>query len=268
MATLDEIFKGEFNKTRNNLKGCVSIYDLGIKPKSLPKNDFYNVKGVEVEYYKKLNDSNVMLVPCGFELRRRLLKAKDEGGFRRDKDGNIRTVEVSVPRGSVAVMSPMPLGLPFSFKAEGYDYVDYIEEGGKRRYIYILPTSVLYKTNFNALAISTKKMKCFSGVAIKTWNMGILNICVVPYKVGRTYESTIILKVKQSLDFTKDVAQLTKVLESKGVISNPVDYMTEEGENMGVTPIVPSYDSIEYNPVEISSLADANIKGIEDIIDV
>ena len=222
MATLDEIFKSEFNKTRNNLKGYISIYDLGIKPKSLPKNDFYNVKGVEVEYYKKLNDSNVMLVPRGFELRRRLLKAKDEGGFRRDKDGNI----------------------------------------------YILPTSVLYKTNFNALAISTKKMKCFSGVAIKTWNMGILNICVVPYKVGRTYESTIILKVKQSLDFTKDVAQLTKVLESKGVISNPVDYMTEEGENIGVTPIVPAYDSIEYNPVEISSLADANIKGIEDIIDV
>ena len=51
MATLDEIFKGEFNKTRNNLKGYISIYDLGIKPKSLPKNDFYNVKGVEVEYY-------------------------------------------------------------------------------------------------------------------------------------------------------------------------------------------------------------------------
>lgn len=268
MATLDEIFKSEFNKTRNNLKGYISIYDLGIKPKSLPKNDFYNVKGVEVDYYSKLNDSNVMILPRGYELRRRLLKAKDEGGFRTDKDGNVRTVVVSVPKGSVAVMSPMPIGLPFSFKAEGYDYVDYIEVDGKRRYIYILPTSVLYKANFNALALSTKKMKAFSGVAVKTWNMGILNICIVPYKVGRTYESTIILKVKQSLDFSKDVDQLIKVLESKGVISNPVDYMTEEGENIGVSPIDPSFDSIEYNPLEPTSLADANIKGVEDIMDV
>lgn len=268
MATLDEIFKGEFNKTRNNLKDRKSIYDLGIKPKSLPKNDFYSVKGIEVEYYNKLNDSNVMIVPRGFELRRRLLKAKDEGGFRTDKQGNVRTVEVSVPKGSIAVMSPMPLGLPFSFKAEGYDYVDYIEMEGKRRYIYILPTSVLYKVNFNALALSTKKMKCFSGVAIKTWNLGILNICVVPYKVGRTYESTIILKVKQSLDFTKEVDWVTKVLESKGVISNPLDYMTEEGENIGISPLDPAYDSIEYNPVDVSSLADAKIKGVEDIMNV
>ena len=69
MATLDEIFKSEFNKTRNNLKGYISIYDLGIKPNSLPKNDFYNVKGVEVDYYSKLNDSNLMILPRGYELR-------------------------------------------------------------------------------------------------------------------------------------------------------------------------------------------------------
>lgn len=268
MATLDEIFKREFNKTRSNLKGYISIYDLGVKPKSLPKNDFYIVKGVEVEYYNKLNDSNVMLVPRGFKLKRRLLKAKDEVGFRKDKHGNVRTVEISVPRGSVAVMSPMPLGLPYSFRAEGYDYVDYIEEGGKRRYIYILPTSVLYRANFNALALSTKKMKSFSGVAVKTWNMGILNICVIPYKVGRTYESTIILKVKQGLDFTKDVNNLTKFLESRGVISSPVDYMTEEGENIGISLLTPAYDLVEYNPVELSSLADANIRGVEDIMNV
>lgn len=268
MAMLDEIFKREFNQTRNHLKGGTSIYELGIKPKALPKNDFYNVKGIEVDYFSKLNDSNVMLLPRGYELRKRLLKSKDERGFRVDKDGNVRTVAVSVPKGSVAVMSPMPIGLPYMYREDGYDYVDYIEAGGSRRYIYILPTSVLYKANFNALAMSTKKMKSFSGVSLKTWNMGILNLCIVPYRVGRTYDNTIILKVKQSLDFSKEVNQLIGVLESNGVISNPSDYMLDDGENIGVTPIDPAYDSMEYLPLEVSSLADANIKGVEDIMDV
>ena len=73
MATLDEIFKKEFNQSRSGLSSQGNIYDLKLPKGSLPSKDFYTVKSVDEEYYDKLNDCNVMLLPKGYPLTRRLL---------------------------------------------------------------------------------------------------------------------------------------------------------------------------------------------------
>lgn len=266
MATLDDIFKREFNQTRNNLKGRVSIFDLGLKPTALPKQDLYTVKGIELEHYSNLNDTNVMLVPRGVELKQRLMKAKGEKGFRTDREGNVRTVTVAVPKGSVAVISTKAIGVPYSFRSDGFSYVDYMEVGKSRKYIYIIPSIYLYKVNLNALALSTKKMKAYSGVSVKTWNLGILNICVIPYKPNRSYENTVILTVKQGLDFTKEVNSLIGSLVKLGVISDPLDYITDEGVNLAINDIDPAYNVMEYDSVGVVSLADSSNKTIEEVL--
>ena len=47
MATLDEIFKKEFNQSRSSLSSQGNIYDLKLPKGSLPSKDFYTVKNVD-----------------------------------------------------------------------------------------------------------------------------------------------------------------------------------------------------------------------------
>lgn len=270
MATLDDIFKREFNQCRASLTSTNTIFDLNLQPKALPKDDFYNVRGIEVDYYSKLNTSNVMLVPRGVKLEKRMQGS--DGGLRRKKDGSYFTIEVKVPKGSVAVVSNIAIGLPNRFSAEGYDYVDFIElknpkgEVVGRRYTYILPRSVLYKVNFNALALSSRKMKSYQGVSIKSWNLGVLHLCIIPYKPKRTYANTVILVAKPSLDFSKEVEQLTLTLQNLGVISAPLDYITSEGENLGMSVIDPAYSSMEYISTELTPLSSLSEKDLESLL--
>ena len=272
MATLDEIFKREFNQTRSYLKSGISIYDLVLQPTTLPKQDFYNVKGIDDKYYGRLNDYNVSPLPRGYELKRRQLNSNGE--FRVRKDGSFFIVNVSVPRGSVAVLSHLAIGLPFSYKVGGFDYVDYIEvkndsgEVTSRRYIYILPRKYLYKTNFNALAISSKKMKAYQGISIKTWNCGVLYLCVIPYKPNRTYASTIVLTAKVGTNFSNEISSLIGTLYNKGVISNPADYITSEGENVAIDDVDPAYNFMEYAPIDAVSLGSLSEKDLDEVLGV
>lgn len=274
MATLDEIFKKEFNQSRSGLSSQGNIYDLKLPKGSLPSKDFYTVKNVDEEYYDKLNDCNVMLLPKGYPLTRRLLNS--DGQFRVKKDGSFFTITVKLPKDSVAVLYNKPLGLPYNYqtKSVGYDYVDYIDlkdaEGNLtgRRYIYILPKSVLYKVNFNALAISTKKMKSYSGMSIKTWGYGVLHLCVIPYKPNLTYTSTQILFAKGGLDFSAEIHSVLSTLVKLNVVSNPLDYVLDTGENVAVTMLDPSYNVMEYEAVSLTPLASLTDKELEEVLGV
>lgn len=272
MATLDEIFEREFNQTRASLKVGSSIYDLKLTPRTLPRQDFYSVQGIKEDYYSKLNDTNVYLLPRGQKLERRLLTS--EGQFRVRKDGSYFTVSVSVPKNSLAVVSNRPIGLPFSYKADGFDYVDYMEIGGSsgdhkvKRYIYIIPKQYLYKVHFNALALSSKKMKSYQGIAIKSWNLGVLNLCIIPYKPNRTYANTVILLAKVGTDFSKEISSLVGDLVRLGVISEPYEYLMPDGRNIGIEDIEPAYNFMEYVPHEVSPLSSLTDKDLEDIIGV
>lgn len=267
MATLDEIFVKEFNKARNSVSTSKTIYDLGLEPKGLPKQDFFQVKGITIDYYSKLNNLSVMLAPRGTKLERRLVKAHGEG-YRLDSKGNVRTQEVKLPKGSIAVISNTPIGVPTNFSHEGFEYVDFYEVGGSRRYIYIIPKQYLYKIHFNALAISSKSMKSYSGISIKTWGLGVLHLCIVPYKVNRTYASTIILRAKGSLDFSKEVGEVLDYLKSIGIISELPLYLTEEGENVAISEVNPAYNPMEYIPVDLVPLSNVSDVDLEAMLNV
>ena len=274
MTTLDEIFKKEFNLSRNNMSNQGNIYDLKLPKGSLPKRDFYTVKNITEGYYDTLNDSNVMVLPKGYPLTRRLLNS--DGQFRIKKDGSFFTINVKLPKDSVAVVYNKPIGLPYNHqtKTGGYDYVDYFDikdDNGNivgRRYIYILPKSVLYKVNFNALALSTKKMKSFAGLSIKTWGYGVLHLCVIPYKPNLTYTSTQLLYAKGSLDFSKEISDVLTVLIKLGVVSNPTEYVLETGENIAVSSLDPAYNVMEYEPIALSPLASLSEKELEEVLGV
>lgn len=274
MATLDDIFKKEFNQTRNNLPNQGNIYDLKLPTGSLPRRDFYTVKNISEDYYSSMNDCNVMVLPKGYPLTRRLLNS--DGQFRIKKDGSFFTINVKLPKDSVAVVYNKPIGLPYNYqtKTGGYDYVDYYvmkdDDGNPlgRRYIYILPKSVLYKVNFNALALSTKKMKAFAGLSIKTWGYGVLHLCVIPYKPNLTYTSTQLLYAKGGLDFSKEISDVLSTLIRLGVVSNPTEYVLDNGENIAVTSLDPSYNVMEYEPIALSPLATLSDKELEEVLGV
>jgi len=274
MATLDDIFKKEFNQTRNNLPNQGNIYDLKLPTGSLPRRDFYTVKNISEDYYSSMNDCNVMVLPKGYPLTRRLLNS--DGQFRVKKDGSSFTINVKLPKDSVAVVYNKPIGLPYNYqtKTGGYDYVDYYDmkdDDGNllgRRYIYILPKSVLYKVNFNALALSTKKMKAFAGLSIKTWGYGVLHLCVIPYKPNLTYTSTQLLYAKGGLDFSKEISDVLSTLIRLGVVSNPTEYVLDTGENIAVTSLDPSYNVMEYEPIALSPLATLSDKELEEVLGV
>lgn len=274
MATLDEIYKKDFNKARSSVPPQGTIYDLKLPTGTLPKQDFYNVKGITEEYYDKLNETNVMLLPRGTELKRRLLNS--DGQFRVKKDGSFFTIEIKLPKNAVAVVSNRKIGLPYNHKtdSEGYDYVDYIDvkdDKGNitgKHYIYILPKSVLYKLNFNALAISTKKMKSYSGLSIKTWGYGVLNLCIIPYKPNLTYTSTQILFAKGGLNFDKEIHSVLSELIKLGIVSNPQDYILDDGENIAVTALDPSYNAMEYEATSVTPLASLTDKELDEVLSV
>lgn len=274
MPTLDEIYKKDFNKARSSVPPQGTIYDLKLPKGSLPVKDFYNVKGITEEYFDKLNETNVMLLPRGYQLTRRLLNS--DGQFRVKKDGSFFTIDIKLPKNAVAVVSNQKIGLPYNHVAdsEGYDYVDYVDvkdDKGNitgKRYIYILPKSVLYKVNFNALAISTKKMKSYSGLSIKTWGFGVLNLCVIPYKPNLTYTSTQILFARGSLNFNKEIHDVLSELIKLGIVSNPQDYILDDGENIGVVALDPAYNTFEYEPVSLTPLASLTDKELDEVLGV
>lgn len=269
MATLDTIFKREFKTSRNRLGEHLSLFELPLKKGNLPRVDFYRVLGIEDQYFSRLNNANVMIMR-GTELERRLLNTRGE--FRVDKTGKLLKEVVPVPRGSIAVLSKVRLGLPFKYKLDGYDYVDYIDSTNdrgeviSRKYIYILPKDKLYKTNLNALAISNRTMKAFSSIKIATWGVGFLYLNVIPYKPNRQYQNTVVLSVKNSLDFSKEISTVMGDLVRLGLISNPSEYVLETGENIAITQQPPAYDSFEYTPYEQSNLSKVSDQEFEEMI--
>lgn len=305
VATLTEIFKREFKTARANLPVNTSIYDLNLPQSSLPKGNFYVVDGITEDLYKDLNGQHVMLYPRqgGKPLERRRLNS--EGEFMYDRQGNHRIDEIPCPKGYVAVVSRFALTLPYEAERNGYNYVDYFDlpeseanglksskakadielydlfgygeeenssadvvEGEEpliRHFIYVLPKSVLYKVHFNALAVSSKTMKAYEGISVKTWTSGVLHICVIPYKAGNTYANTVILDVKPSLDFEEEVSELLGYLVQHGIMSDPYEYLTDEGENLGISEVVPAYDKFEYQSKDLYSLDNVAEQEFEEV---
>lgn len=187
------------------------------------------IKGITEPYFDKLNNTEVQLVGK-VALKKR--KAASDGSFLVDTKGNVLKEDIHVPKGSVAVLSPIPIGLKRFVEndkglkvevklSEGFKYVDFIEKDGKRKYIYIIPKQYVYKLNLCALVVTPSKHKVFyKGCRLALQNGNYLYMYVIPFKAKHTGKDYRVLGVKSTYNFDAEVETLLRYWYEQKVIFN------------------------------------------------
>lgn len=218
MPSLEEIFYKEFNQMLSQRKaqcGVVNLYDLVLPPDvSSGKIDTHEkvfIKGIDDEYYSKLNNTEAILLSRP-NLKRRKFDYKGE--FIK-KDDNFVFEEVDVHTGCVAVVSSEKLGVPLKYKPkDDFTYVDVIskvKDNGERdiRYIYILPKKYCYKVNQVALVISLNKLRVYySGIGMALQNGNVIYLYTIPYKPSKSEHSYRCIGTKTDLDFSQELKSI------------------------------------------------------------
>lgn len=276
MPSLDEIFYKEFNQMLSQRKaqsGVVNLYDLTL-PDDIAKNKIDThekvlIRGINDEYYSKLNNTEALLLSRP-NLKRRKFDYKGEFI---QKDGNFVFEEVDVHNNCVAVVSTEKLGVPFKYKPkEDFTYVDVIskvKDNGERdiRYIYILPRKYCYKLNQVALVISLNKLRVYySGIGMALQNGNIIYIYTIPYKPSKSERSYRCIGTKTDLDFSSELQSLRDFWLKNNVLFDYTACELSEGvhgrSNVAYEEFPQVLESyIKYNPNK--SLADSK----EDIDD-
>lgn len=201
MDTIDDIFVLEFNRAiREAPRVISSIQDV-------PVPDYFQelghsavklfaVQGVSVDLFQPLEGTEVLHDPSVPTLARTF-----------DKVGKISEElrSVTVPYGSLAVLSDIRLPIPYGYSGEsGYSSVDHTPQG----YLYILPKEVLHPIQKAALAISTRKLKSYFSASLRLRDFSLIYLSIIPYRPGQTYTQTRILAVKDSTDFSEEITAL------------------------------------------------------------
>lgn len=261
MGNLQDLFVKEL---KSNIKVCSKdIYKVPL-PNEVSKwyvsgTDLYAVRGIEDRYFSALNKSIVRRVPRGYVVKRRKVD-KATRSFMRDGEGKYVYENVSIPNGSMVIVSNKNLNLPYKYKAqEGYGYVDFVKSKGEIDYLYIVPKKVLYRVNQTALAISVKNMKNYCGMGYTTWDMGSLFIHVIPYNPNSNYIGSRILKTGHTLDYSKEINALVSYWEKVQLIPDIKLCKLSDGVNIIMKPTSVGYT--DYVPVEILSMGDKEIYG-------
>lgn len=232
-TSMDTLFKKEFKLMMEGRKSLAKSTDLANIPVpklpemllGTPKLKLATVKGIETEYFERLNKQMVEIVPRTSLQKRQVLS---DGSFRKDKNGKYVTDPVPVPHNSVAILSTLSIGLKNVVvkngkkikyhTPEGFKYVDYIIQNGVRKYIYIVPKKHVYRYNLCALVLTQNKRKNFyKGARLALQNGVYIYLYVIPYTYRQNIDQRI-LGVKPSYDFTKQYNLLLKAWQSKGIL--------------------------------------------------
>lgn len=235
MASLDEVFYKEFRsmlQERKALSGAINLYDIQLPPDFEKRNQVSKhhkviIRNVQEDYYKLLNESEVMLWSKP-KLESR--KFASDGSFLRDSKGNYIKKEVTLPNNCAAVISDKRIGVPLKFKSkEGFQYVDYIERtvGDKKvyRYIYIIPKKYCFKLNQVALVISfTKLKKFYCGFEMALQNGNVLYMYIINHRVTSVEQSFRTLCTKTDFSsFSEEISELNRYWMQLGMLFNRVD---------------------------------------------
>ena len=266
MRTLEDVFVREFRTSVS--AGYKDIYNIPLpevsKSWEVSGTEVYAIKGIEDEYYGKLNKSMVKKLPKGFEAKRRVID-KVNRTYKKDEKGNYIYSDYKVPSGSLVITSEINIELPYSRyikDMEGYGYIDFINKDGKVLYMYAIPKEVLYKVNQTALAISVKNMKNYNGMGLVSWNNGTIYIHVIPYSPNSQYIGSKILKTGFSLNYKSEVDALVEFWQAQNLIPDIKLCGLQTNENLCIKPTVVGYDS--YLPVERLPLSSKEIYGAEE----
>lgn len=194
-----------------------------------PKTPLAYIKGVQEPKFDKLNETEVQLAGKKTLYKRKVLST---GEFWVDENGKYVTEEISVPTGSVAILSPIPIGLRLYEEDEkgnrikvkvsdGFKYVDYIEKEGKRRYIYIIPKIHVYKLSLCALILTPNRHRVFfKGCKLALQSGNYVYLYVIPFTARNVDRGYKILGVKSSFVFDAEVKTLLKYWQETGVMFN------------------------------------------------
>lgn len=178
-------------------------------------------KGIEEQYYDKLNDTTGYLLSRPNLVRK---KFNSNGDYVKDKNGNYFTEDVDVPQECVAVLSRKRLGVPLKFKSQlGFEYVDlYVNNESKELfYIYIIPRQFVYKLNLCALCLSLEKpRKLYGGCQVYLCSGHKVFLYIAPYKISSVVRNYRVFSVKPSLDFTSMYKDLLTFWGENGIIFN------------------------------------------------
>jgi hypothetical protein len=259
--SLESVFIREFKNSIVNI-GAKDIYSVPLpdscKGWNISGSELYAIKGIEDEYFGKLNISLVKRIPKGTEAKRRVID-KAKRTFKRDSDGNFIYEDAKIPNGCIVIESDRSIGLPYGYKCkEGCDYIDFIKDKeGTILYLYAIPKKFLYKVNQTALALSVKNMKNYSGMGYVTWNMGKIFLHIIPYNPNSQYVGTKILKTGTKTKYDAEINEIVGYWQKVGLIPNIALSGLSTGENLVMIPTQVGY--IDYSPVGELSIGDVEV---------
>lgn len=268
-SSIESNFKREFNQMMKQRHALTlryntppfSLHSLPAPKVSLPKSTVCLIKGIKERFFERLNNTEVQLIAKTVLPKRQVLS---DGTFRRDAQGKYVTESVRVPSGGVAVLSGVSIGLRRFVEqngvrqewkpCKGFRYVDYIEQGGRRGYVYVLPKQYVYRLNLTALVISCNKQRTYyHGARLALQNGTHLYMFVVPYTY-RISNDVRVLLLKTGIDFTAEIQSLLGYWQQTGIIFD-LSICQLDAENLGLKVLDSKLD--EYQPFSLSLAEEA-----------
>lgn len=245
MATAEEHFTREFNKTLATLPKRPSILDMpSVLPEpTIPLGREYFVRSVGDSVFSPLNGE--LVVEMGSIVPE--LSVFDKAG-KRKKNAAGETIKVrpKTPSGSMFVRSSKKIDIPFKYSEQetSFSYADsWVSAPDGRRYVYCVPKSNLFRVNLTALAVSTKKLKAFYGHTFRTWHYGQITVAVIPYNPTAKYSNTRILSIGLGVDYDEDIKTYINGLIAKGIVPDVGNYDIDGGlNNLVFGTITPDHD--------------------------
>lgn len=240
--------------------GYKDIYNIPLpkecKDWNVSGTELYSIKGIEEPYFEKLNKTMIRRLPRDKKAQKRKIDPKTRS-FARDEEGNYIYEEITIPTGSLVVLSDMKIGLPHEKLhkvSEGYGYIDFVMTSESLEYMYILPKDVLYRVHQTALALSVRNMKNYAGCGYVTWSNGTIFLHIIPYNPNSSYTGTKILKTGYTLNFGKEIQLLLDFWQKTGLIPNLKLCELQDGSNLATKVTEVGYD--EYEPVDTLPIND------------
>lgn len=226
MAVYENVFAREFNTMMNERKAKntgFSVYDIPYPNlKLISQKDYVAggklafVKDIEEPFFSALNSTNVEVIK-GRNFKKRLSYFDDEGKvqFRKDEKGELKTLDIAVNKGFVAVYSPINIHLPNKITINGvkkdympksgFRYVDYIDTPKGRRFLYLIPMENVYPLELCALVISLNKHRAYyKGCKVALTNGHHVYIYSIPYKY-RENPGYLVIGAKPNPNFDKEM---------------------------------------------------------------
>lgn len=258
MRTLEDLMVKEFRDATKNPRKVIDEVPLPscVSGWSRKQEERYLVRGIENNLYSALNNEVVYRIPKSTTPRRREID-KVTRSFKKDENGNFIYKDYQIPSGSMAVVSTVQLGLPYSEyiqPTKGYGYIDFVSSKTTTGYIYVIPKEYLYPLRLTALVVTyASNVKCYSGRGFQSWRNGLVYLKVIPYKPYAVYKDTRILCIGYGLNYNSQIKEILNHWLKINFIPDIRSFILEDGTNLvikGISSLDESYLPVSQVPVD------------------